>query len=295
MGLRAWEYAIRESAVSIRRNGLMSLAAVSTIGLALLILATFLTLAANLQHMAGYLEAQVEIRAFLRADAAVKVRDETQQAISALPGVTKVTFVSREEALKRLRQQFGEQQGVLDAVEEMNPLPDGFEIKVDQPESVEKVAAAVEKLPGIEKVKYQQGLVQRLFRLTQAVRTLGIALAAALAAATLFIISNTIRLTVFARRREVAIMKLVGATDAFIRRPFFLEGLALGVVGAVVAALAIWLSYSWLVTGISLSLPFIPLVSRQPFLANLSLVLVVLGAIIGAGGTLFSLKRYLKV
>lgn len=295
MGLRSWQYAVRESVVSIRRNGLMSLAAVSTIALALLILSIFLTLAANLQHMAGYLESQVEIRAFLKRDTTVKVRDEARQAIAALPGVTSVTFVSRDEALKRLRQQFGEQQSVLDAVEEMNPLPDGFEIKVDKPDNVDGVAAAVGKIPGIEKVKYQQGLVQRLFRLTQAIRTLGILLATALALATLFIISNTIRLTVFARRREVAIMKLVGATDAFIRRPFFLEGLVLGLGGALVAALAIWLGYSWLAKSISVSLPFVPLVPRQPFLANLSLTLLVLGAIIGAGGTILSLRRYLKV
>lgn len=295
MGLRSWQYAVRESVVSIRRNGLMSLAAVSTIALALLILSIFLTLAANLQHMAGYLESQVEIRAFLKGDTTVKVRDEARQAIAALPGVTSVTFVSRDEALKRLRQQFGEQQSVLDAVEEMNPLPDGFEIKVDKPENVDGVAAAVGKIPGIEKVKYQQGLVQRLFRLTQAIRTLGILLATALALATLFIISNTIRLTVFARRREVAIMKLVGATDAFIRRPFFLEGLVLGLGGALVAALAIWVGYSWLAKSISASLPFVPLVPRQPFLANLSLTLLVLGAIIGAGGTILSLRRYLKV
>jgi len=295
MGLRSWQYAVRESVVSIRRNGLMSLAAVSTIALALLILSIFLALAANLQHMAGYLESQVEIRAFLKGDTTVKVRDEARQAIAALPGVTSVTFVSRDEALKRLRQQFGEQQSVLDAVEEMNPLPDGFEIKVDKPENVDGVAAAVGKIPGIEKVKYQQGLVQRLFRLTQAIRTLGILLATALALATLFIISNTIRLTVFARRREVAIMKLVGATDAFIRRPFFLEGLVLGLGGALVAALAIWLGYSWLAKTISISLPFVPLVPRQPFLANLSLTLLTLGAIIGAGGTILSLRRYLKV
>lgn len=295
MGLRSWQYAVRESVVSIRRNGLMSLAAVSTIALALLILSIFLTLAANLQHMAGYLESQVEIRAFLKGDTTVKVRDEARQAIAALPGVTSVTFVSRDEALKRLRQQFGEQQSVLDAIEEMNPLPDGFEIKVDKPENVDGVAAAVGKIPGIEKVKYQQGLVQRLFRLTQAIRTLGILLATALALATLFIISNTIRLTVFARRREVAIMKLVGATDAFIRRPFFLEGLVLGLGGALVAALAIWLGYSWLAKTISISLPFVPLVPRQPFLANLSLTLLALGAIIGAGGTILSLRRYLKV
>ncbi len=128
-----------------------------------------------------------------------------------------------------------------------------------------------------------------------ALRALGVFLAAVTGLATLLIISNTIRISVFSRRREIAIMKLVGATDAFIRWPFVLEGAFLGSVGALVAAAAAWFGYVWLVDRIAATLPFIPTLAPQPFLWNLARVLLAMGLLVGAGGSVLSVRRHLRV
>lgn len=295
MNVRSWGYALSAATSSIRKNGPMSAASISTVAVSLLVLAIFLLLAVNLEHMATTLESQVEIRAYLASDWDRAKKVDLEARIGAIAGVREVTFVTREEALERLKQQFGPQQGLLEAVEEMNPLRDAFEVRVSQTDLVGPAAEEIGQLPGVEDVTYKQEIVERLFQLTRALRLAGLVLVLCLAAGTLFIISNTIRLTIFARRREVGIMKLVGATDSLIRWPFVLEGMILGLLGAALATLAAWLAYIRLVRAISLALPFLPVLPGQPLLRELAVLLLTLGAIIGAAGSALSLRRFLRV
>lgn len=295
MNVRSWGYVLSAATSSIRKNGLMSAASISTVAVSLLVLAIFLLLAVNLEHMATTLESQVEIRAYLASDWDRAKKVDLEARIGAIAGVREVTFVTREEALERLKQQFGPQQGLLEAVEEMNPLRDAFEVRVSQTDLVGPAAEEIGQLPGVEDVTYKQEIVERLFQLTRALRLAGLVLVLCLAAGTLFIISNTIRLTIFARRREVGIMKLVGATDSLIRWPFVLEGMILGLLGAALATLAAWLAYIRLVRAISLALPFLPVLPGQPLLRELAVLLLTLGAIIGAAGSALSLRRFLRV
>jgi cell division transport system permease protein len=286
---------VREAATSIRDNALMSLASASTVAISLLVLALFVVLALNLQHMGQVLDAQVEIVAYLRTDFDRANQPLLMQKIEAIPGVVAATFVTKEQALDRLRQQFGDQQDLLDAVAADNPLPDSVEIRVARPDQVAAVAAAVGQLQSVERADYKQAVVQRLFALTAALRTAGLVLVAGLALATVILIANSVRLAVFARREEIAIMKLVGATDSFIRWPFVLEGALLGVIGGAAAAAVVWWGYSALVARIARDLPFLPVLPRQPLLSNLTAALVLLGLGLGAAGSGVSLRRFLRV
>ena len=258
MKISTAEYFITESLNSIRRNGLMSLASLMTVALSLLILGVFIILVMNLNHMASVLESQAQVTVYLQDTLKeVEVR-EIGTRITKLPGVTRVNFIAKEEAMNRFKQRLGEQQGLLAELGEANPLPNSFEVKLDRPERVKPVALAIAQLKGVEAARYGQEVVEQLFNLTRMVRIFGVVLILFLGLAALFIIVNTIRLTVFARRREIGIMKYVGATDWFIRWPFIIEGVLLGFLGACIAVLPLTQFYSMLTGQVYESLALLP-------------------------------------
>lgn len=295
MKLRTWNHHASEAFASIHDNGLMSIASASTVAVSLLVLALFVVLALNLSHMGQVLDSQVQIVAYLQAGFDEANQPVLMQQIDAIPGVTSAQFVTKQQALDQLKKEFGDQQDLLASVADHNPLPDSVQIKVAKPAQVAPVAAAVGRIAWVDHADYKQAVVQRLFALTGALRTAGLALVIGLALATVVLIANTIRITVFARREEIAIMKLVGATDAFIRWPFLLEGAVLGLIGATVAAAAVWWGYSNLLMRINADLPFVPILQRQPLLWELSGALLVLGLGLGALGSSVSVRRFLRV
>jgi cell division transport system permease protein len=184
---------------------------------------------------------------------------------------------------------------LLDALGEDNPFPYSFEVQVDKPERIQEIVPQIEKMPGVETAKFGQEVVEHLFQLTRILRLGGIFLIIMLAIATLFIISNTIRITVFARRREVSIMKYVGATNWFIRWPFLLEGMFMGFVGALIAAVALFKMYDAAQVKIYSTLAFFPLLPSWPFMVYLCAGLVAVGTFIGAAGSAISLRKFLDV
>lgn len=295
MKISTAEYFITEAVTSVRRNGLMSLASLMTVALSLLILGIFIVLVMNLNHMASALESQVQVSVYLKEGLKELEIREIGTRITKLPGVTRVNFVNKEEAMQRFKQRLGEQQGLLAELGEANPLPNAFEVKVDRPERVKPVALAISQLKGIEAARYGQEVVEQLFGLTRMVRIFGMVLIVFLALAALFIIVNTIRLTVFARRREIGIMKYVGATDWFIRWPFIIEGVILGSVGACISVVLLTQLYSMVTGQVYESLAFLPLLPQYPFLHWVNIFILVAGIGIGALGSVISVKKFLKV
>ena len=295
MKLRTSEYFITEVAHSLRRNTWMSLASVGTVAVSLFVLGVFLILVLNMNRMASMLESQVQISVYLEDSVSDVDRRGLEHDIRNLQGIAHVDYVSRDEAKARLAERLGDQKYLLDALGDTNPLPDSFEVTVTQPDMVETAAKAIGEFPGIESTRYGQDVVQHLFDITRLMRIFGVALMLLLAAATVFIIANTIRLTVYARRKEVAIMKYVGATDWFIRWPFLLEGIVLGFVGGILAALALRSFYAAMAAKIYSTLAFFPLTPQYPFMIQVPLALLMAGLAIGATGSTVSLKRFLKV
>jgi cell division transport system permease protein len=273
----------------------MSLASIGTVTVALLILGFFLLFAANVEYLVEDLESQVEITAYFAEDASNQEITEGTSAVASLANVEGVIFVSKEEALNLLKEQFGEDSELLEAVEGLNPLRHSLQIKLLNQEEIMTTAQEIENIAGISEVRYRSDVVERLLNLTKMIRTFGLAVAGLLVLMTAFMISNTIKLTVYARRREIGIMKLVGATDWFIRWPFVLEGMILGLGGALVTVGLIYFGYPALVRNLSATLPFVPLLSSTEFIQSICQIIIGSGTLIGALGSMISIRRYLQV
>lgn len=295
MSFSTKEYFVRETYKSIRRNGLMSFASISTVAVSLLVLGMFLLIFLNTNHLTKFLESQVQVSVYMEDSAGDEELHSIEEQLKKLPGVVKVTPVGKAEALSRFKERLGDQDKLLDALGEDNPFPNSFDVQVDTPERIKEITPVINEMEKVETAKFGQEVVEHLFQLTKILRFGGIALVIFLAMATLFIISNTIRLTVFARRKEVVIMKYVGATDWFIRWPFLLEGMTLGFFGAVVASILINGIYTALLESIHATLAFLPLLPASPLIMYVTIFLLVTGTGIGALGSFISLRKFLRV
>lgn len=295
MKLRTGEYFIAEVFRSLRRNTWMTFASIGTVTVSLFVLGVFLILVLNMNRLAGMLESQVQISVYLEDHLTDREKRQLEYDITSLQGIDTVKYVDRDEAKTRLQERLGDQKYLLDALSDDNPLPDAFEVTVTTPAVVESAASAISAMSGVEEAKYGQDVIEHLFDITRLMRIFGLVLMLLLGAATLFIIANTIRLTVFARRKEIAIMKYVGATDWFIRWPFLLEGIVLGCFGGIIAAVALRSFYAAMAAQIYSTLAFFPLLPQYPFMNYVTLAILGSGIVIGAIGSLISLKRFLRV
>lgn len=296
---------LREGVLSVIRNGWMSFASVSSIAISLFILGVFLLLSLNVNNLTKQIESQVQIRVFLNLDIDQAKVEAVGRSIGALPEVRRITFVPKAEGLELLRRNLGEDGSqVLDGYDETNnPLPDSYTVEVTDPEQVAYVAKKIEAIGDsdpdkpIMNVKYGQGTVEALFRVTNAVRNIGLIIVLGLAVTAMFLISNTIRVTIFARRREISIMKLVGATNSFIRWPFFVEGALLGFIGSCLTTAVLLIAYDRMVQASQLEfgLMMIRLVTVQETGLLVGGILIGLGTVIGIWGSTISVRKYLKV
>lgn len=294
MKLRTTEYFLRESLVSIGRNSWMASASVGTVAVSLFVLGVFLLLVLNMNRAASIVESQVQIAVYLRDDMDIGAIRWVGSEIQKIDGINSIEFVSKDVAIERLRSRLGDQSYLLDALEE-NPLPNGFNVTMREARLVPATAEKISKIDGVTEAKYGQDVVENLFDITQMIRVFGLCLMLTLAGATIFIISNTIRLTIFARRKEIAIMKYVGATDEFIRLPFVIQGVILGFIGGLISAIALSYFYSVVSEKIFDSLKFFPLLPQDPYMKFIGILIIVFGMIIGAAGSTISLKKFLKV
>jgi cell division transport system permease protein len=273
----------------------MSLASSTTVAVSLFVLAVFLLVAVNVDNLARTIESGLEVRLYLAEELDPLALASLEADVAAIDGVTSVTFVSKEEALNTLRQQLGKDSDLLEGVDAMNPLRNSLRVVTRGPAWVDSVVATARTLSGIADVSYTHDLAQRILNLVTAIRLGGLILVSLMILATLFVISNTVRLTILARGDEVAIMRLVGATNWFIRWPFLFEGMFLGFAGAGLAALAAWQVYVLAVGGVYANLSFMPVVPVYPLAWRLGLILLGLGVIVGGFGSAISLRRFLRV
>ncbi len=280
----------------IARNGLMTVAAVSTVAICLVLSALFLIVVQNMNFIAWVLESEIELIAYLDDDFdRAAGADRILSGMGAIFGVDSVTFVTREEALQSLRTQFGDEEHLLEAVAADNPLRDSIRVSVGDLDRIDYVASSMAALDGVNEVRYEREMIQSLLGFTEAMRLAGMAIVILLGAATFLIVSNTVRLTVFARREEIEIMKLVGATPGFIRLPFIIEGLFVGLAGALVSVGVAWYGYTVLVDRLGASLPFVPLLSVEPVVHRVALYLIPNGAMLGIISATFAVRRFLNL
>ena len=274
------------------RNAGMQATAIGTVAITIVLLGTFFFLREALAGVGHQLLDQIEISVYLRSDVTPQQTDALRRAFSRDTRIVSVQFVPKKQGLAELRERT---KGVIDtALLTENPLPDKFRIKAYSPDAVPAVAAAVRKLPGVDNVVYGQEIVQRLLRLGTVLRQVGIVLIVAFLAVAGIIISNTIRLTVFARRREIAIMQLVGATNTYIRLPFICEGLLDGLMGALLAIVILTIAHATLWHRLLEALPWAHFSAMpvDPVLLGGELFLV--GGAIGVVASWISVGRHLR-
>ncbi|MBC3536474.1 permease-like cell division protein FtsX [Megasphaera hominis] len=295
MKIRTMRYYLSEAFTSFWRNSFMSIASIATVAVSFFVLGLFLIMVANLDYFADNLENQVQISVYLKDGLTTDQVMSVGKRLKELPDVKSIEFTNKDQAMDKLKERMKDQPGILDALDGKNPLPTSYTLTLNNPEQVRKTAEVVGEYKEVESTHYGQEIIEQLFQVATIIRWGGIALIIFLTFATLFIISNTIRLTVFARRREIGIMKYVGATNWFIRWPFLLEGLLLGFIGGLIADLALVQFYEFTVATIHRTLAFLPLVSPYPFMYQASAIILVISMIIGAIGSTISLKRYMKV
>ena len=292
MGLNVIRYYFREAFASMRRNGWLSLASVGTVTVSLIILGSSLLLVLNANKLASALESMLEISVFLVNDLDSEQIRQLNEQIKFLPGVAEVEFISKEKALEKMQQGIGaDKLAGLD----YNPLPDAFRVKTSEPQQVPRVAGEIAQLAGVEEVRYGQGEVEKLLAITRAIRIAGWTAVVLLGGAAVFLISTTIRVSVFSRRKEINIMKYLGATNWFIRFPFLLEGMFLGLAGACLAAVTVYYGYVLTIKELNALMPFLPVVNQFQEVLSVFACVVGLGLLIGAAGSALSVRRFLNV
>ena len=287
----------RESFKSISRNGWMTFASVGAVTVTLILVGVFFVIMMNLNKVAQTIEEDVEIRVHIDVAANKADQQKLQNQIEQIPEVKSVKFSSKEQELKNLIKSLGDEGKTFKLFEQDNPLNDVFIVKTKKPTDTVFVAKQIEKMNYAYKVKYGKGQVEKLFKFIGASRNVGLALIVGLLLTAVFLISNTIKITIVARRREIRIMKLVGATNSFIRWPFFLEGLWLGILGAILPIILVSTAYYYAYDYLEPKLKgnFMQLISFEPFIYQVSGLLVLMGAIIGVWGSLMSVRKFLKV
>lgn len=302
MNFRTFLRHLREGAKSVFRNGWMSVASVTSIVVSLFILGVFILLVMNVNALADKADSNVQINTYLNLNVDEELREKIRGEIEAMPEVDSITFVSKADGMKELEETLGSEWVEGFSEEDQNPLPDAFEVTVIEPTTVGFVADKISGLNAkyaeepIMRVKYGEGTVETLFKITRTVRNIGFVFVAGLAVMSMFLISNTIRVTILARRREIGIMKLVGATNNFIRWPFFVEGALIGLAGSILTVALLFVGYDRLYsaaqTDMTLAQSLIPLGELWMLLGG---GIVVLGVAIGVWGSTMSIRKFLKV
>ena len=284
----------KEAFGSLRRNYFMTAAALVTVLLSMAVLGVVMVFASSIDGMLSDLKSKVEITVFLKDTASADAIEKLQAQIISWPEVKDSEFVSKEKALERLREEFKDHPEILDSLQS-NPLPASFEISLKDPEQVDVVAARFAGNANVDEVKYGKEIAERIFSVTSTIRNVMLVFLILLGAVSILLISNTIRLSIYARRHEVEIMKLVGATNWFIRWPFVIEGVAVGLVGAGLALALVLVGTSFVFDKIRQSLVFmsVPFDLLSPW--QLAGVLLAAGVVIGALGSGLGLRRFLNV
>ena len=298
-------YFIKEALRGFARNLSTTLGSIITIFLSLFVIGVFLVGAAVIENVVSSVESEVTITAYLSDDVSDSQVSSLTSEIKAIDGVSGVSYVSKDQALENFRAMSSNPE-IVDQLDGANPLPASLTIELSDPQMVESVADQIVANSTFKKVcdepskpadslKYGQKTVERLFQLTSYVRYIGLALIVLLIFIAMVFINNTIRLAILARRKEIAIMRLVGASNGFIRGPFLMEGAMHAIIGSLLAIGSIELIRRVALPKIQSALTFLPMdVAGQTYVL-IYVGLLVAGLVIGLIGSAFAMRRYLKV
>ncbi|MBK5091907.1 MAG: ABC transporter permease [Actinobacteria bacterium] len=295
-----FSYFFKESTSSMRRNMALTLAAIMVTAISLILLGFVGMIVHAGNGLATNLKYRVdEIRVFLKDDVTTEERESLERFIRKMTEVKSVRYISKEQALEDFKDMYKDQADMLKQIEG-NPLPAEFKIRMKDPKYNHDVAKRLQARPEISKdssgkkeIKFPEDVVNKVLRWTGAIQNVGLVVVVAFGIVAIALVSITIRMAIYSRRKEIGIMKLVGATNWFIRWPFIMEGVIEGFIGAIVGTIAALFLHAWLISKVEHAAES-NLVSAS-YLAVLSILLIVIGIIIGAIGSVFALRRYIEV
>ena len=303
---------IWQSLKNLKRNGWMTLAAVSSVTITLTLVGIFAAFLLNTEKLASGIEKNIQINTYLQVDSKDAVESyvdpndasktianpdyhKVYDQIAKLSNVKSITFSSKDEQLAKLKETYGEDWNLFDG--DANPRYDVYIVQTTSPSKVKSVAKQIEKIAGIDSVTYGGAESENIFNLASFVRTWGLVGTGLLVFVAIFLISNTIRITILSRRTEIQIMRLVGAKNGYIRAPFFFEGAWVGFLGTILPALAIYFLYDFVFKQFNPDLltQNLSIYSPHPFVYYLIGGMFVIGILIGALGSILSMRRFLKI
>ncbi len=284
-----------ESMKSLKRNGWMSISSISAVAITLSLLAIFAAIILNAVKLADDMENNVDVSVFVVTGANDDDKKELEKELKAIDHVKTVTFSSKDDQLEKIKGSYGKS---WDLFEQDNPLHDVYIVSATDPQYVKSITAAAKKLTTyVQDARYGDDLSDKIFSIAKGVRTWGLVGSILLLFIAMFLISNTIRITILSRQREIQIMRLVGAKNSYIRWPFFLEGGWIGLLGAVIPVLIIVFGYQkfYAVANPIMLRSNYSLVTPNEFMVPVAVGVLLIGVVIGSIGSVISMRRFLKV
>lgn len=298
MKFRVIKNMIRQGFQGMWRNRSMGLASVTSITSVLIILGLVLIIVLSINNLVMDTKTKFdEIQIYIEDSVSDEVLTEIEDKITNSKGVISVIYESKENALENWKKDWDENAYLLDGIEK-NPLPNSYIIQLQDLEYADGVVNSIKGMEGIEKIQYNREITENLILVSNYIRLGGIIITAVLIFVSIFIISNTIKITVASRRREINIMKYVGATNDYIRGPFIIEGVLFGLIAAIISIAIVYYSYGYFFDSIKetlFSMFTVVLAPPKDIFSDIAIIFIAIGVGIGGLGSLVSLKRYLNV
>jgi cell division transport system permease protein len=295
MKIKTVGYHFNQSLKSVARNRMMSIASITTVMATLLVLGVFYVTMSNANFAMKNVGSTVEIKVFLKDNLDNNQMKVIEKTAKGSAGVTDVVYETKEEALENFKKQLGENAEVVEGIDANKVMPASYIIKMDGPQYVDGVVEKLKGMEGIDKINDARPVMELLIKITNFVKTVGLALMIVLFIVSIFLISNTIKLTVSARKNEIGIMKYIGATNWFIRWPFVIEGILLGIIGAVISGIIVSYGYGAVSQMLIKDLKIIKLIKPGDIVPGMIAMFVCLGAALGSIGSIISMRKFLNV
>ena len=288
----------RDAFKSVIRNFSLSLASISCITITLIIVAIAIMASLNINNFTDEIEKDLTIVVFLDRDADANDIKDVKRELDKISNVEKITFISKDQVKEQMREESEVFAKVLDGYDEgESPLKDTYQVKVKEIEKIKVTADRIKKIDSVSVVRYGEGMVEKLVSAFTSIKNVTYGVVIALIVVTVFLIVNTIKLTISARKREIGIMRLVGASNFTIKTPFIIEGMILGVLGSIIPV--IFTTYGYMAfykhfDGYLFS-QLIVLIKPEPFIYTTSLMVIIIGILVGMIGSASAVKKYLKI
>ena len=289
---------IRDAFKSVIRNFSLSLASISCITITLIIVAVAMIASLNVQNFTEVIEKDMTIVVFIENEATKEESKEVEKKIKAIPNVSSYTFKTKQEVKEQMQEESDVFNTVLENFDdESSPLKDTFQVKVKKVEKIRQTAKQIEKMEHVAVVRYGEGMVEKMIKAFSSIEKVTYGIVVALIIVTIFLIINTIKLTISARKKEIGIMRLVGASNFTIKTPFIIEGMILGMFGSIVPIVITTYGYIAFYNHFNgyLYSELIKLILPEPFIYQVSLVVLGTGILVGMIGSASAVRKYLKV